>query len=203
MFEIPLRPIPYWLQAEVAEYFVPFPFIPKTILDIGANIGAFTQRAQQEWPKATVIACEPMPFNLVQLRQNVKPNTQIISAAIRSKTGIDNIYVGDNFVTGGFVDFGRQTKDQIVVECLAARKLPSCELVKIDTEGCEVEIITTLDLSKTNAVCLEHHSKDDALEIKDFLSGAFNLIKEEPGKDIGTFVFLHKKFATMAPEANS
>jgi len=200
MFEIPLRPIPYWLQAEVAEYFVPFPFIPETVLDIGANIGAFVQRAQAEWPDASIIACEPMPFNLVHLRQNVKPKTTIISAAIRNKTGIDNIYIGDNFVTGGFVDFGRQTENQIIVECLAAKQLPSCELVKIDTEGCEVEIITTLNMSKTNAICLEYHCQEDAEVIKNFLSGAFNLIKEEGTNDIGTLIFLHKKFATMGLE---
>lgn len=107
MRPIPLQQIPQWLYQEVDQYFIPLPFQPATILDIGANIGAFAQRARQKWPDAKMICCEPMPFNVVQLRKNVTAETVIISAAIREQSGVDEIFAGDNFVTGGFVAFGR------------------------------------------------------------------------------------------------
>lgn len=192
MFPITFGPIPQWLNEEIKDYFIDFPFVPKTILDIGANIGAFTKHVQTIWPQASVIACEPMPFNVVHLRKNSLPNTTIISAAIRKESGIDNIYIGDNFVTGGFVDFGRQLKETLLVECLTAKELPSCELIKIDTEGCEVEILTNLNLDNTKAILLEYHSEDDCTVIKQFLNSNFDLVKESGDVNLGTLVFLSK-----------
>lgn len=103
-----------------------------------------------------------MPFNVSRLRKNVDSSVVILSAAVRAYSGVDEIFIGDNFVTGGFVQFGRQTQNKLLVECLAAKELPSCELVKIDTEGSEVEILSNLLLEKTQAILLEHHSRSDA-----------------------------------------
>lgn len=65
--------IPDWLSQEVNDYFaVPIRSIPKTVLDIGANIGAFALRSHYEWPAAKVICFEPMPFNIVFCCENFK-----------------------------------------------------------------------------------------------------------------------------------
>ena len=184
--------IPQWLYEEVEEYFIPLPFEPRTILDIGANIGAFAQRANRRWPGAHIICCEPMPFNVCHLRRNVHASVAVISAAVREHSGVDEIFVGDNFVTGGFVQFGRQTRQKLLVECIAAKELPSCELVKIDTEGCEVEILRNLLLEKTRAIFLEHHSRADAATIKAMLMPDFSLCGGDSGEAIGTFAFLRR-----------
>jgi FkbM family methyltransferase len=183
------RPIPSWLRKEVEEYFIDYSFVPKTVLDIGANIGAFAVRANHYWPDAKIICCEPMPFNLVQLRQNVSPDTEVISAAITDFTGIDDIYIGDNFVTGGFVQFGRQLDQTIVVECLHANRLPSCEFVKVDTEGMEVTIIKNLDLTNTKVIAFEFHSLEDKQVLHEFLCVNFELIKTDDDVSIGTSIF--------------
>jgi len=184
--------IPQWLYEEVEEYFIPLPFEPTSILDIGANIGAFAQRAHSKWPQARIVCCEPMPFNVCQIRRNVPASVSVISAAVREHSGVDEIFVGDNFVTGGFIQLGRQTQQRILVECIAAKELPSCDLVKIDTEGCEVEILKNLHLEKTRAIFLEHHSRADAETIKVMLAPKFNLIGGDSGEVIGTFAFLRK-----------
>lgn len=189
---IPPRPIPRWLRNEVSEYFIPLPFQPATILDIGANIGAFAQRAHEEWPEARIVCCEPMPFNVVHLRRNAPTGATIISAAVREHSGVDEIFLGDLFVTGGFVQFGRQTAKTLMVECIAASELPPCELVKIDTEGCEVEILRNLQLQQTRALFLEHHSRADAETIKEMLAPEFHLVSGDSGKAIGTFSFLRR-----------
>jgi len=186
------KAIPEWLHHEVEEYFIPLPFEPETIIDIGANIGAFAQRAHRKWPQAQMICCEPMPFNVCHLRRNVSATTTIISAAVREHSGVGKIFIGNQFVTGGFFRFGRQTRRKILVECIAAKELPSCELVKIDTEGCEIEILKNLLLGKTQAIFLEHHSRADAETIKAMLSIDFDLIGGDSGREIGTFKFLRR-----------
>lgn len=187
------QPIPDWLYAEVEAYFVPLAFVPASILDIGANVGAFAQRAHQRWPDAHIICCEPMPFNVTQLRHHAPPGTQIISAAIREHSGVDQIYLGDNFASGGFHAFGRQIQQKLMVECLAASRLPSCELVKIDTEGCEVEIVKNLDLSQTQALFLEHHNQVDAMLLKKMLARDFELVGAESGKALGILRFVRRQ----------
>ena len=185
------RTIPEWLRSEVEEYFAtPLDFKPTTILDIGANIGAFALRAHQEWPEAQVICYEPMPFNLELLRQNVDLGwCSVEPYAVRELAGADDIYVGDVFVTGGFKKGTRQTGETIKVNCIAAATLPSCDLVKIDTEGCELEILRKIDLSKTQILMLEHHSKCDAAGINAFLSDRFKRIHDESDHEVGIQIF--------------
>ena len=122
--------IPDWLQKEVEQYFIPLPFEPNSILDIGANIGAFSQRAHQQWPAAQIYCYEPMPFNLIQLRRNVPNNTTVVSAAVRAQSGLDEIFIGDNFVTGGFSQLGRQTQKKFLWNVLLLLKYRLLILLK-------------------------------------------------------------------------
>lgn len=45
--------------------------VPEVVLEIGANIGAFTKLAATVWPSARVIACEADPDNVSLLAENV------------------------------------------------------------------------------------------------------------------------------------
>lgn len=186
--------IPTWLIAEVEEYFrVPLNMNPATILDIGANIGAFALRAHHEWPGAQVVCYEPMPANIDLLSENTESDWCVVEpSAVRAVAGIQNIYLGDMFVTGGFVKGQRQTNQVIPVNCVAANSLASAELVKIDTEGCELEIIESLDLSKTRVLMLEHHSSADAYAIHDFLRSRFELIAGELDSPIGSEIYFSR-----------
>jgi len=47
--------------------------------------------------------------------------------------------------------------------------LVSPTVLKIDTEGCELEILKNMDLSKTQTIALEYHTAEDEKEIKKFL----------------------------------
>jgi FkbM family methyltransferase len=183
--------IPEWLQREVDDYFVvSIETAPTTVLDIGANIGAFALRAHQEWPNAKVFCYEPMPFNVVRLRQNVDQEWCTVEpSAVRAKAGTSDIFIGDMFVTGGFARGARQTDQTVRVNCVAVSSLPACDLVKIDTEGSEVEILQSLDLRNTKVIMLEHHCTRDAELIKEMLSGKFQLVHDETWREIGTEVF--------------
>jgi FkbM family methyltransferase len=186
-----MAPIPNWLEQEINDYFiVPITTIPKTVLDIGANIGAFALRAHREWPVAKVICYEPMPFNIEQLRQNTSTDWCLVeSCAVSATSGEKDIYVGDMFVTGGFTKGVRQTNQRIRVQCIAASSLPSCDLLKIDTEGSEMEILQNVDLKNTKVIMLEHHSIGDAATIKQMLRKEFQLVHDESDREVGTEIF--------------
>jgi hypothetical protein len=64
--------------------------------------------------------------------------------------------------------------------------------VKIDTEGCEVEILKRLPLDQAQAVFLEYHSLSDALEIKSMLGDRFAVREHDPRAAIGTLIFYRR-----------
>ncbi len=70
-----LRPgLPHDHCADVlnGSYDVPFnPPIAPTILDLGANIGAFTRWAAERWPRCTIHCYEPHPANFALLTETV------------------------------------------------------------------------------------------------------------------------------------
>lgn len=160
--------IPDWMAREVAEYDLALTFTPATVLDIGANIGAFTLLAAQRWPAARITAVEPVAANAAGFRANVGrfPNVTLLDAAVRVFNGPAKIYLGDRGVTCGFHDLGRQTRETETVRCIDANSLASAEFVKIDTEGCEVEILGRLNLTDTKVLCVEYHFAEDVDTLK-------------------------------------
>lgn len=189
--------IPTWLYQEVEDYFKqPLSITPRSILDIGANIGAFALRAHREWPLAKILCYEPLPENVHALHQHV-PATwcEVFPYAVRAEAGIQPFYLGDQFVTGGFTMGERQTAQTIDVRCVAAATLPACELVKLDTEGSEVEILQHLDLRQTQGIMLEHHSLADAETIKQLLAPDFEVVLDESSRPVGTMTFLRRATA--------
>ena len=176
------------MKEEVAEYDLEMAPAPGTVLDIGANIGAFVLRARAQWPKATIRCYEPVMENYRALVKNISscPKIRAYRFAVRSFGGADKIFIGDRGVTCGFYRLGRQTDATEKVMCVDAAKIPSAELVKIDTEGCEVEIVSRLagapDFSKTRAVVVEYHRREDRLRLTTLLrEKGFTLVEEKAG----------------------
>jgi FkbM family methyltransferase len=181
--------IPKWLSDEVAEYDLEMESAPRTVLDIGANIGAFALRAHAKWPGAAILCYEPVKENYFGLAKNVFgcPKIKAYRFALRSFNGPDKILIGAGTpdlrgVTCGFHQLGRQTNVTEKVMCIDAGEIAGAELVKIDTEGCEVEIVSRLDLSKTRALVVEYHRPEDVAVLNGMMVAAgFLLIEERPG----------------------
>jgi FkbM family methyltransferase len=187
--------VPAWLQKEVEGFFaVPLTVQPKLILDIGAGIGGFALRAHQQWPDARLMAYEPLPSNVARLRRNLEHAAwaEVVPAAVLAEAGQRTMYLGDMFVTGGFVKGNRQTVNEIAVDCLAARELPACDLLKIDTEGSEVEILSHMKLDGVQAILLEFHSREDAQAIKAMLAPTFDCLSDASDKQVGLLIFQRK-----------
>lgn len=159
--------IPAWLAAEVAGYKVPVAKPPDLVLDIGANVGAFTDYALKQWPECHVFAFEPNPDAIAQFEENITSDRAIlIPRAVSKEASTAKFRKGDNIATGSLHDIGRQTGEEISVETVAARDLPAADFIKIDTEGAEVEILQGLDLSKCNTLVVEWHRPQDYDQVK-------------------------------------
>ncbi len=193
-----------WIAKEVEEYDVPGLELDKpTILDIGANIGAFTVWALERWPTAVVTCYEPVPANFEMLKSNVM-DAQLageLGAGAGVHHGVQNVAVtsdgqpltllgGQNAGTWSRHVLSGRMGDSIQVRAIAASTLPPCEVLKLDTEGCELEILRGYrHLDACKAVLLEWHRTEDIEPIRALLTATgFSLYGETgpSGHETGT-----------------
>ena len=65
--------------------------------------------------------------------------------------------------------------------------------MKIDTEGCEIEIVKAIDLSETRAIALEYHSATDRDVLRDLLiSYGFEEYGIPPLQSVGVLKFIKR-----------
>lgn len=177
--------IPQWLVNEVEKYELDFITPPKTILDLGANVGAFCQWARAQWPEAEITAYEPDAVNFKELSANLADaNIGLVNAGVGSYSANRWMFVGDQNVTNSFFKLDRQTNTMALVKCVCALEIQDAEFIKIDTEGCELEIIQSLNLTDTKALVCEYHRIADVQPIKAILTEAgFELIAHRPANE--------------------
>ncbi len=129
------------------------------VLDIGANVGLFSFFAGERWPGAHVMAFEPHPDTFELLVSNMVGRAVecVPDAVVGDMNGLarDPRYRRRLFegVTSGECSTIRELEDPRgqrqdlaryhEVRCISAAKLPPCDVLKVDTEGCEVEILAS------------------------------------------------------------
>ena len=146
------------------EYAVPLDAPPKSALDIGGNVGAFSVWFKELYPDCEIDAFEPHPDNAAMFRVNTRhfQGVTLYQQAVRG-TGAPSTDILKEGTNGGEHSFYMDGHGGIEVPCINASLIASREFVKLDCEGCELEILQSLDLSETRAIALEYHS-DEALE---------------------------------------
>ena len=177
-----LKKVPETMKPHVAkvldgEYDVPLGFGPGiTILDIGANVGAFTVWAAKRWG-GCVTAIEPIRENFEMLEINTAElggRVNLINAAVRSNVDNKIMYVGkNNCGEYSFFKGQSQTEEVVEVDVMSTASLPlNSHIIKVDTEGCEVEIIRDLlQLGARPIIFLaEYHSEADRRTIDELLN---------------------------------
>ena len=179
------------------EYDIPLNVPPKTVLDIGANEGAFTFWARQKWPDSRITAIEPVASNLEFFNRNHQDDkmVNVLPEALSSETVI-RLHPGThNSGEWSKYDLGEQRMNEWVeMSALNPHSIESAEFVKIDTEGCEIEILSGLDLSKTKALACEIHRESDIKSAIDICQeSGLGLLMENPiGKDRWILKFRRK-----------
>ncbi|HME88321.1 MAG TPA: FkbM family methyltransferase [Chthoniobacterales bacterium] len=139
-----------------AEYYVPPTLRPKIILDIGSNIGASIIYFHEQFPDAKIFGFEPHPDTFRILQQNVGHvrgvtvfNYGLGATQQRVSVQADQVNFGAFNTRGHFKDRGYPA---VPVECEVRRLdgvlreigIAQLDLIKIDCEGAEADVFSTL-----------------------------------------------------------
>jgi FkbM family methyltransferase len=160
---------------------VPFVSEVKTVLDIGANIGAASVFFATSYPGATIYALEPAssPFGLLQQNVGTLANVRAFDFGLFSETTSSSLYRGRNdSVESSIFPTARTEEEQESVqlhsapEFLAEQGLESIDILKLDTEGCEVPILRALRpyIPAMKLIYVEYHSDRDRRLIDQLLA---------------------------------
>lgn len=156
---------------------------PPVILDVGANVGTFALYAKLAYHPDAIIHCfEPCPSTLDLLRANITPFTGITihPLALGQTDGEIDLYLDREHPVCHSVKPHLIPKPagQIRVPIRDAGvvwdelKLDELDVLKLDAEGCEVEVLEALGtrLSQVRVVLVEFHTPEDRWRIDTLLA---------------------------------
>ena len=185
------------------EYHLPLNFTPSTVLDIGANEGAFSAWATEQWPAAKIFAFEPVPENADMFRRNLgnNPRVNLSQLAVACVNPVRLFYGRSNSGECSAYDLGEQDTETLEARGMPPSELPSCEVVKIDAEGAEEEILKCLDLSSTRAIAFEYHKNVKYEALVDFLkSKGFEMVQHRVQEATRGNISMARHDAVVWPE---
>jgi FkbM family methyltransferase len=152
-------------------YRLPFSLQPKSLVDLGANIGITSIWFSQHYPIEKIIAIEPNPNNAEILRRNFlnnKINARVIEAAIGSTDGSIVFHLSGDSNQGTILETDEQNNrsGEMEVKMISMATVladldtsEEIDLVKMDIEGGEEELLSAnlSWLSRTKAIIAELH----------------------------------------------
>jgi len=160
---------------------VPFVANVNTILDVGANIGAASVYLATAYPQAQVYAVEPGCLSLSLLRQNTEPfsNIRVFPVGLYSSEETSVLFPGKNDGVESSICSTARTTDQgepihlvRASHFLSQQGITAVDILKVDTEGCEVPILKSLIeyLPEVKVLYVEYHSERDRRMIDEMLA---------------------------------
>jgi FkbM family methyltransferase len=169
--EIPENMVKHIEKINNGEYDIPYNHPKPIILDIGGNIGGFAIWASNKWKNATIYSYEPIKNNFDLLKKNIKDidNIFAINVAVGSKNEKKEMFYGlNNIGECSFYKGVEQTDKTEIVDVMSGELLPKANIVKIDTEGAEIEILKSMTF-EPEVFLIEYHSADNRRIIDNLL----------------------------------
>jgi FkbM family methyltransferase len=165
---------------------IPFVRDVGVVMDIGANVGAASVFFSLLYPDATIYAFEPgsRQFRLLKVNTDDRSNVHAHNFGLHSSNLEVPLYRGTYDSGMSSVNKSESTRDdsesitlRSVREWLEENSIPRIDVLKIDTEGCEVPILEALGdlLPSVKVIHLEYHNDDDRKEF-DRLLGDTHLL---------------------------
>lgn len=173
-----------------------------TVIDIGANVGAFVRWGRTRWPHAAFHCFEPNLENYRLLLETVAglPNHENIychPVAVLDHSDVLNLFPGKCNCGEWSLFGGPDRANGIPVQVMDAVIIPSGDVLKIDTEGGEPFILKRLAqlgrLKEFSAVMLEYHRAGEDKSITELMvENGFKLHahKEGPSESRGELKFI-------------
>jgi FkbM family methyltransferase len=151
-----------------------------TVIDVGANAGLFSMLMLARFPRARVIACEPIAENCGLLRRNIALNPsvrgqiEVHEAAVTGHPAESVRLFRENahdpsVVASVFQEFSPEDREPVVVaaitleQILSTHRLARVDLLKLDCEGSEYPIVYDTPAAvwpAIHAMVLEVHDLD-------------------------------------------
>src|SRR4051812_39139949 len=141
----------------------------RTILDVGAHVGAFAAWSTHHAPEAQVVSVEPEPRNFRDLEANVVRNglsgrVTCMNVAVGPESGVMELRVPSYRESGSmFATSGAPVEVEVVsLEHLLESANGTVELLKLDCEGAEWAIVDTLPTeawTSVERIVLECHAE--------------------------------------------
>jgi FkbM family methyltransferase len=168
-----------------SEYWLPPRFEPRSILDLGANIGIASIDFALRYPQASIIAIEPVAANFQLLQKNISgfPNIRALNVAVGKHDERAALRgAGQSFRTQPVSASSKaKRREETTVRDLNAllkeNEITQVDLIKIDVEGSEYDVLTSLDpslLQRVQWIVGELHSVQD-FALLDYLSAWFEI----------------------------
>jgi FkbM family methyltransferase len=172
------------------------------VFDVGANIGLFALWVHDRHPHSKIYCFEPSPATQMLLEENVGELSEMViceyglyNRDIQTPMYIHQYNTGQNSIRFN----GRNHNGTVDVQVMDAGRqfdalgLSHLDILKIDTEGCEVEILESMGerLDNVDYILLEYHSEKDRRAI-DGLLRRFHLFGARSDvAGIGTVKYVH------------
>jgi len=132
--------------------------VPKTVIDVGANIGQFAIASAKLFPNVTVHSFEPNPESAAQLEHNVKSlgNVLVYPYALGECAGEADFHINSHSHSSSILLLAEKHREvfphaqevgtiQVKVSTLdttfAGMQLPSPVLLKLDVQGFEAHVL--------------------------------------------------------------
>lgn len=158
----------------------------EVVCDVGANLGDTALPLARWVGSAGKVFCfEPVPVNLVRLRQNIEVNGQahltVLPVALSDSTGTFEMVVPDQQPGMARMDQGIGAPGAVKVDAIrfddwiATTSIERISVFKLDVEGHELSVLRgmpdTLAMGRVGAFVFEHHQTlDSTNELSQLLS---------------------------------
>ncbi len=132
---------------------------PRTILDVGANIGLFSIWARHNFPRAALLAYEPNPAIFVQTRENLEPlGVRCIQAGLADRRGRATMTIDQDSRNIGIIPRADGNVEIRALGDAIAELGGQVDLAKIDCEGSEWSLFEAReDFRRIRNVRMEYH----------------------------------------------